>query len=70
MPISFGRVGSVSIATGGVDVHEELEATVAVRRLPHGDVRVVSVEANRGIGPLSADRVAAENGHPGAAPWW
>jgi hypothetical protein len=45
-----------------VDVLEELEATVAVWRLQHGDVGVVAVESNGGVGPLSTDRVTAEHG--------
>src|SRR3974390_1789029 len=48
----------------GVDVLEELEATVAVWRLEHGDVGVVAVEADGGVGPLPADRVTAEDGEP------
>ena len=48
----------------GVDVLEELEATVAVRGLEHRDVGVVAVEADGGVGPLAADRVAAEDGQP------
>jgi len=47
-----------------VDVLEELEATVAVWRLEHRDVGVVAVEADGGVGPLSTDRVTAENGQP------
>jgi hypothetical protein len=47
-----------------MDVLEQLEATVAVGRLQHGDSRVVAVEADRGVGPLSADRVTAENREP------
>src|SRR3954447_25251502 len=47
-----------------VDVLEELEATLAVRRLQHGYLGVVAVEADRCVGPLSADRVAAENAQP------
>src|SRR5512138_1831055 len=56
------RAGGLRIDRVGVDVLEELEATVAVRRLEHGDVGVVAVEANRGVGPLSTDRVTAEDG--------
>ena len=41
---------------------EELEATVAVRRLEHGDLGVVAIEADGGVGPLSTDRVTAEDG--------
>jgi hypothetical protein len=45
----------------GVDVLEELKATVAVWRLEHGDVGMVAVETDGGVGPLAADRVAAED---------
>ena len=45
-----------------VEVLEELETTVAVRRLEHGDLGVVAVEADGGVGPLAADRVTAEDG--------
>src|SRR4051794_750298 len=48
----------------GVEVLEELEATVAVRRLEHRDVGVVAVEADGGVGPLSLDRGTADNGQP------
>jgi hypothetical protein len=48
----------------GVDVLEELEATVAVWRLEHGNVGVVAVEADGGVRPLSTDRVPAQNGQP------
>ena len=47
-----------------MDVLEELEATVAVGRLEHGDVGMVAVEADGGVGPLSTDRVTAEDGQP------
>jgi hypothetical protein len=42
----------------------DLEATVAVARLEHGDVVVVAVEADGCVGPLATDRVTAENGEP------
>ena len=45
----------------GVDVLEELEATLAVRCLKHRDVGVVAVEADCGVGPLTADRVTADD---------
>ena len=61
MPISLGRVGSESIACG-MDVFEELEATVAVWRLQHRDVGVVAVEADGGVRPFSTDRVPTEDG--------
>ena len=47
-----------------MNVFEELEAAVAVWRLEHGDVGVVAVEADGGVGPLSTDRVTAEDGQP------
>src|SRR6516225_1458659 len=58
------RPGGLRVDRVGVDVLEELEATVAVWRLEHGDLGVVAVEADGGVGPLSADRVAAEDGQP------
>ena len=45
-----------------MDVLEELEAAVAVRRLEHGDLGVVAVEADGAVGPLSTDNVTAEDG--------
>jgi hypothetical protein len=47
-----------------VDVLEELEATVAVWRLEHRDVGVVSVEADGGVGPLSTNGVTSEKDQP------
>src|SRR5919197_1547050 len=58
------RAGRVHLDRVGVDVLEELEATVAVRRLEHGDLGMVTVEADGSVGPLSPDRVTAENGQP------
>src|SRR5262249_60905633 len=58
------RPGGLRLDRVGVDVLEELEATVAVWRLEHGDVGVVAVEADGGVGPLSTDRVTAEDGQP------
>ena len=46
----------------GVDVFEELEATVAVRCLEHRDVGVIAVEADGRVGPLAADSVTAHDG--------
>ena len=54
--------GGLRLDRVGMDVLEELEATVAVWRLEHGDVGVVAVEADGGVGPLSTDRVTAEDG--------
>jgi len=47
-----------------MDVLEELEATVAVGRLEHGDLRVVTVQADCRVGPLPTDRVTTEEGEP------
>src|SRR3954454_22965223 len=58
------RPGGLRLDRVGVDVLEELEATVAVWRLEHRDVGVVAVEADGGVGPLSTDRVTSENGQP------
>src|SRR6476661_7723771 len=58
------RPGGLRLDRIGVDVLEELEATVAVRRLEHGDIGVVVVEADGCVGPLSTDRVTAEDGKP------
>ena len=38
--------------------------SVAVRRLQHGDLGVVAVEADGGVGPLATDGVAADDGQP------
>jgi hypothetical protein len=58
------RTGGPGLDGVGVDVLEELEATAAVGGLQHGDVGVVAVEADGRVGPLTADRVAAEDGEP------
>src|SRR5215216_5874047 len=58
------RLRGLRLYRVGVDVLEELEATVTVWRLEHGDVGVVAVEADRGVGPLSTDRVTTEDGQP------
>nr|WP_227425853.1 hypothetical protein [Pengzhenrongella sicca] len=47
-----------------MDVLEQFEATVAVWRLEHGDVGVVALDADGGVGPLSADCVPALDGQP------
>jgi hypothetical protein len=52
--------GGLGLDRVGVDVLEELEASVAVRCLQAGDVGVVAVEADGGVGPLSPDRVTAQ----------
>ena len=61
MPISLGRVGVVSIASGWM-YSKKLKAAVAVWRLEHGDVGVVAVEADGSVGPLATDRVTAKDG--------
>src|SRR5688572_149756 len=63
MPISLGRVGSVSIASGG------MYSKSSRRPLPSGVWSIATlawlpVEADGGVGPLSTDRVTAENGQP------
>src|SRR4051794_9015493 len=58
------RLGGLRLDRLWVDVLEKLEATVAVWRLEHGDVGVVAVEADSGVGPLSTDRVTPEDGQP------
>ena len=60
MPISLGRVGSVSIASGWM--YSNSDATVAVRGLVLGDVGVVCVVADGIVGPLPADGVTADQG--------
>lgn len=44
----------------GVKVLEELDLTVAVRCLEHGNFGVVTIETYGGIGPLTADSVPAD----------
>jgi len=56
------RLGGLRLDRVGVDVLEELDVTVAVWRLEHGDVGVVAVEADGGVGPLATDSVTAEGG--------
>ena len=63
MPISLGRVGSVSIASGWM-YSKSSRRPLPSRRLEHGDIGVVAVEADSGVGPLSTDRVTAEDGKP------
>src|SRR5215212_3125969 len=64
MHANLVRPGGLRLYRLGVDVLEELEATVTVWRLEHRDVGVVAVEADRGVGPLSTDRVTTEDGQP------
>jgi hypothetical protein len=44
----------------GVDVLEELEATVTVWCLEHRNVRVVAIKADGSVGPFATDRVTAD----------
>src|ERR687887_837875 len=45
----------------GVDVLEELKATVTVWRLEHRNVGVIAIKADGGVGPLTTDRVTADD---------
>src|SRR6202012_4947837 len=45
----------------GMDVLEELEATVTVRCLEHGNVRMVAIKADGGVGPFATDRLTADD---------
>ena len=56
------RPGGLRLDRVGVDVLEELEATIPVWRLEHRDSGVVTVETDSGVGPVSTDRVTAEDG--------
>jgi len=56
------RASGLRLDRVGVDALEDLKTTVAVWRLAHGDLGVVAVEADGGVGPLSTDRVTAEDG--------
>src|SRR6478735_9363858 len=56
--------GGLCLDRIGVEVLEELEATVSVWCLEHGDVGVVAVEADRGVGPFATDCVTPEDGQP------
>src|SRR4051812_15831651 len=47
-----------------MDVLEQLQATGAVRRPENRDLGVIAVEADGGVGPLSTDRVTAEDAQP------
>jgi hypothetical protein len=44
-----------------VDVLEELKATVTVWRLEHRNVGVVAIKADGSVGPLTTDRVTADD---------
>src|SRR4051812_38986117 len=56
------RSGRSRLDRVGMDVLEELDASVAVRRLEHGDVGVVAVQSDGRVGPLPTDRVATKDG--------
>jgi hypothetical protein len=61
-PISLGRVGSVSIASGWMySKTSRRPLPSGVWRLAHGDLGVVAVEADGCVGPLFTDRVTAED---------
>src|SRR3954469_19808001 len=45
----------------GVDVLEELKATVTVWRLEHRNVGVIAIKADGSVGPLTTDRVTADD---------
>jgi hypothetical protein len=58
------RSGGLRLDRAEADVLEDLKTTLAVWRLAHGDLGVVAVEADGCVGPLSTDRVTAEDvGH-------
>lgn len=59
MPISLGRVRSVSIASGWMYSKSSMRP-LPVWRLEHGDIGVVTVETDGGVGPVSTDRVTTE----------
>jgi hypothetical protein len=61
MPISFGRVGEVSMASGW-RYSKSSSVPWPSGRLQHREPDVVAVEADRGVCPLAADGVAAEDG--------
>ena len=54
--------GGLRLDRFGVDVLEELKATVTVWRLEHRDVGVVAIKADGSVGPLTTDRVTANDG--------
>ena len=58
------RLGGLCFDRLWVDVLEEFETTVSIWRLEHGDLGVVAVETDGGVGPLSADDVTADDGQP------
>ncbi|GGW65537.1 hypothetical protein GCM10010340_49850 [Streptomyces griseoloalbus] len=45
----------------GVDVLKELKATVTVWRLEHRDVGVIAIKADGSVGPVTTDRVTADD---------
>src|SRR3954467_149278 len=56
--------GRVRLDRVGMDVLEKLQASFAIRRLEHCDLGVIPVQPDGGVGPLSTDRVPAENAQP------
>lgn len=58
---NFIRVGGLRLDRIGVKILEELELAVTIRRLENGDLGVVAIEADGGVGPVSADCVAADD---------
>src|SRR4051794_22137677 len=56
------RAGGRRLDRLRMDVLEQLQSSVAVWRLEHGDVGVVAVQADGGVGPLPADGVTAKDG--------
>jgi hypothetical protein len=44
-----------------MDVLEQLKATIAIWRLEHGDVGVVTIKAHSNVGPLATHRVTAQD---------
>ena len=62
-PVHTDLVGTrrLGLDRVGVDVLEELKATVTVRRLKHRELDVIAIESDRSFGPLAADGVSAED---------
>ena len=53
--------GGTRLDRVGMDVLEQLEPTVTIRRLEHGDVGVVAIGPDGGVAPLSRDRVTTKD---------
>ena len=56
--------GGVRLDRFRVDVFEELKLAMTVRGLEDGDVGMVSIKPDGGVGPFAADRVTADDGSP------